>query len=277
MSFFSHSRTGRLIGLFLFCLAIHWASPAFAQNARGAVKKFRAMQAAQKQQMIKQLQSQLSVAQKTSSQAEAELANVTPSLSSAESRLRTIQDEVARKEKQRVEATQRLRTLEEKLLAAQPPESPSAKVETQLLNAQKSLHAEVHRILSLPEHAIEDRTAHLSHEYLKLSESQKSRLKADKQYSQQTENINVLKEQIKKGHRQLFEANPEWKKLEATRDGIIEEQKAANEDFKNAKIEVARNLKKVRSAQAALLSAKQVIQATSSQLNILGADVSPQK
>lgn len=258
---------------FLLVPGLGTPSSAMAQgrSARSALNRMRAVQAAQKKQTVSALQAELAAAQSALSQAESQLATTGPALQSAKSQLDTAKEREAAKEKETHEAAKKHRALEEQLLAAQAPETPVGKARAQLEQAQLELDRVVHQVLSLPDHPAGVTEADRSNERLKLTEAQKTRLKADTGYLQATEKMAAMKAQLHEAEQQLLTNDASWKESHAERQALTQDLKALEENRKAAAAEVAVNLKQFKAAQQVAANAQNVVTASSNQLKALGA------
>lgn len=260
---------------FLTVLTFHPAqSHGFqSRSIRGALSRARAMQAAQKKQTVQELKAELQAAQTTFSQAESALATSSASLQTAKSQLDSARERYDAGEKEAHEAGKAQKSLEEKLIASQSPDSPVGKIQSQLVAAQLDLDKEIHRVLSLPDHPAGVTEADRAAERLKFSESQKSRLKGDAGFVSATAKVDALHEQLKDAHKTLFESDAGWKEAHETRKGLTQDLKAMEENRKAAAAEVAQHTKQVKTAQATAGAARQVIMNATMQLTSLGEKV----
>jgi len=249
-------------------------TPLFARgrsSGRSMVGRVRSILAKQKQRSVQELQAEFSAAQAAYSQAETQLTTASPALQAAKSGLETAREREAAKETELHEAARQHHELEAKLVAAQTPDSPVGKAQTDLLNAELALDQEVHRVLSLPPHPLEATEADRAKERLQLTVEQKNRLKMDTQYEQAAQKVEALRAHLHEQCRLLFESDAAWQKSHETRQGLTQDLKSLEENRKSAAVEVAKYLKEVKMAQLLMARSRLIIQASSTQLSTLGA------
>lgn len=251
--------------------------PAFAlrPSMRSIYNNARSQQNQQKQQLVKKLQAELSAARTSLSQAESQLATAAPALQAAKSALETAKERETAKEKESHEAAKQQHELEQKLLAAQGADSPIVVTQKELEQAQAILDQEVHRILSLPDHAAGATEADRARERLSLTAEQKERLKNAPGYVQAAAKVDALRVHLADQQKALFENDATWKEGHARRQTLAQDLKSMEENHKSAATDIARHTKEVKASQGIILSAQQIIQSASSQLTALGSAPKP--
>ena len=152
---------------------------------------------------------------------------------------------------------QALRAIEAKLLAEQESDSEVARAEARLKEMEVALDREMHRVLSLPEHATTPTAADYAREFSMLLPHQKAKLHQDPLAHRAIENLKAVAEDAVRARKALFEKDPAWS---AAKDAALKarrEHAQANRDL--SEIESAESLaaqarKTIAAGKAALRS-----------------------
>lgn len=166
--------------------------------------------AARKKQMIQSIQNQVAVARQVLAAAESQTAMSEQELGAVRERLVAARSEIEAAGSEERKAREELREIESSILSDQGPESPSGKAQAAVDEAQQALDRQLHRLVSLPEHAAELTAADRSADARLLSASDRGTVRNDAQYQSALGRLTSAKRDFAQIRDDLLKRTPEW-------------------------------------------------------------------
>lgn len=166
--------------------------------------------AARKKQMIQTIQNQVAIARQVLAAAESQAAMSEKELSAARERITAARSEIEAAGSEERNAREELREIESSILGDQGPESPLGKAQAAIDEAQQAIDRELHRVVSLPEHALKLTAADRAADARLLSASDKETLRNDGQYQSALNGLEGAKRDFARIREDLLKRNPEW-------------------------------------------------------------------
>jgi len=166
--------------------------------------------AARKKQTIQTIQNQVAVARQVLVAAESQTAMSEKELAAVRERITATRGEIEAAGSEEREALAALRETEADILDDQGPETPLGKAKAALDEAQRALDVELHRVVSLPEHAATLTPAERSAEARALSAKDRQTLQSDTQYLLALSSLENAKRDYARVREDVFKRDPEW-------------------------------------------------------------------
>jgi septal ring factor EnvC (AmiA/AmiB activator) len=262
-----------VVALLLACLgAAAVAAP--PRNRRGRSSPAARASAAAKQQrekMIDSIRREIDAAKKVLEQAESKQGLSQAELKTATAALAAARREVDDAQQADADLHRHLREIEARILDEQEPDSAYARKEAAMEAARSRLHAEMHRVLGLPTHPEEaDVEQGRQEELNKLSDSQRSRLNADKEYVAARDALTAAQRALDELERRLFERDAEWKKESSAHEKADAKSKGTARDAQSSATDVRTARDGLESAAQLAERARATIRAGEAQLKELG-------
>lgn len=166
--------------------------------------------AVRKKQMTQTIQNQVAVARQVLAAAESQAAMSEKELSAARERLAAARGEIEAAGSEERQAREELREIESSIIDDQGPESPLGKAQSAIDAAQQALDRELHRVVSLPEHAVKLTAADRAADARVLSATDKEALRNDAQYQLTLGGLESAKRNFALIRQDLLNRSPEW-------------------------------------------------------------------
>lgn len=245
-------------------------------GSRRSMRRGSTMSAAQKQQIVSQLQQQLKTARDTLQQAEAEMSNLQGLLQSAQSRQDSTRDAVSSARSEAAAAVQKLHDVEAGILDAQPANSPYGMKLAEHKAVMTELDELRHEILTLPAHPEDGSSLEKvwTQEVLHLTKSQREVLEHDARYKAATNRSTQINAELKKLRTELFEQSAEWRAAQDALKAAASKKQDDASDLREAGGDAARARKQLQTAQSVAGQARAAIVTLEAELKQLG--VNPQ-
>jgi chromosome segregation ATPase len=160
--------------------------------------------------MIQTIENQVAVARQVLAAAESQAAMSEKELSVVRERITAARSEIEAAGSEEHKAREELREVESGILSDQGPESPLGKAQAAIDEAQQTLDRELHRVVSLPEHAVKLTAADRSADARLLSASDRETLRNDSQYQSALGRLEGAKRNYAQLREDLLKRNPEW-------------------------------------------------------------------
>ncbi|SFJ66718.1 hypothetical protein [Planctomicrobium piriforme] len=267
------SLTACLFSAFVVSLTV--AAPAQAQSTRTMMNRLQQMQKAERDQMVKELQSQMTEAQTSLTKADADLAAAAADLQSARSQQQSAKEQLDAKEKEEQAAVKQMRDAEEAVLAAQGPDSEYAKAQADVEAKQVGVDEVVHKVLGLPPHSGATTEQERSMERVKLSPDKKAKLKSNSEYTKAEEAVKVAQSRVSDIRKKLLEQDSAWSAAHTAKQTADQDAKTLQANLKTASAAAAASQKKTNAATAKANALREGINEIAMNLNALGAQPAP--
>jgi len=226
---------------------------------------------ARRRQVITAIQNDLEQARDYLTQTESELETAKSELETAESKLTEAKAAAAEKDAAVKAALKRQKELETQILDKQTPESAYGKAQARLEETQVELDAVVRKILGLPEPTVPMTEQERLLERSRLSEQQKSRLKASPEYEQAVSASNTASDRVREVRQQVWSENREWQQATQTHKDAMQVAKTAGAASAQALQEAGKLRKQVKDGMQAANRTRQGIAQVETQLRMMGA------
>lgn len=226
--------------------------------------------AAGKKQMIQTIQDQVAAARQVLAAAESQAAMSEQELGGLKERIAAARKEIEAAGSEERKAREELRAIESRILYAQGPESPLSKAQAAIDEAQQALDLELHRLVSLPEHAGKPTSADRSADSRLLSAGDKETLRNDAEYQSALRRLESAKRGFAQIREDWFKQDPDWVAAsKAVAEADQKERKSKQEGKTGAmgSVPAKRNL---RTAQDVAAAARATIAQGEAMLRQLG-------
>ncbi|WP_437205934.1 hypothetical protein [Planctomicrobium sp. SH664] len=227
------------------------------------------MQNNQRQQNVAALRANLTQAREQLARIEAEAEATQSELSAAEGEVQSLREAAKDKEEALKASNKNVKSLEERILAQQPPGSEYAKAQLRVVELQEQVDSLARKILNLPAHSTEGKSGLM--ERARLTEAQKARLNADPEYSQAQSVAQTAATNLQQLRMKLYKESRDWQTATAERTTAQQAAKAADIELKKAELVAAKHRKALKSAHDMAIQAREVIATGELHLQKLGA------
>lgn len=217
------------LGLAL-CIVVTAANSADARG-RGHSRAAAAAAKARKEQMIKALQQQLTIARQVLAAAESKTAMSASEVNQAFGALEQLRASADSAKTDVVEATKSLRDIEQEIWEEQSAESPARKDAIAYEQAKEELHEIIHRIAKVGDKTHSSADAGRLADLASLSPTERASVEADAGYKGALQRLTELGQNAKLSRQQLFEKDADWI---AAREELREAQKRLKEGQKQS-------------------------------------------
>lgn len=221
----------RAVLLILVLSIVAIAAGSVDARGRGRSRAAAAAAKARKEQMIKVLQQQLTIARQVLAAAESKTAMSASEVNQAFGALAQLRASADTAKNDVLEATKSLREIEQEIWEEQSAESPVRKDAIAYEQAKEELHEIIHRIAKVGDKAHSSADAGRLADLASLSPADRASVEADPLYKGTLQRLTELGQNAKLSRQQLFEKDADWI---AAREELREAHKRSTEGQKQA-------------------------------------------